>query len=470
MDRLLEGIEVVERSGDASGVEVASLELDSRLVEPGALFCCLPGRRHDGHDFAPEALGRGAVGLVVERLLPWPVPQARVAPGTMRQAVARLARTFYGDPARCLVTAGVTGTNGKTTVTHLLASILEAHGVACRVIGTLDGRLTTPEAPELHRALAEARGCGAGAVAMEVSSHALSEGRVEGIEFSVAVFTNLSHDHLDFHGSMEQYFAAKASLFRPGHAAAGVVNADDPWGRRLLASAEIPLVAFSASEATEISLGAHHTSFSWRGRRVRLPLVGSFHVANALAAAAAAGVLGVADDDVVAGLERAAPVPGRFEVVEGGAPFTVVVDYAHTPDALRSALSSARQLARGGRVLVVFGCGGDRDRAKRPVMGQVAAAGADVVVVTSDNPRSEPPQSIIEEILAGVPPGAAVWAEPDRAAAIALAVGVAEPGDVVLVAGKGHERFIESEGAKVPFEDRRQAAEAMARSARRARS
>lgn len=468
MDRLLEGVDVVETSGEPSTVEITSVELASERVGPGALFCCLVGHRHDGHDFAAAATERGAVGLLVERVLPLAVPQARVAGGTMRDAVARVARTLHGDPARALVTAGVTGTNGKTTVTHLLAAVLEAHGVHCRVIGTLDGRLTTPEAPELQRLLAEAIRSGQGAVAMEVSSHALSERRVAGIEFSVAVFTNLSHDHLDYHGSMEDYFAAKASLFRPGRAAAGVVNADDAWGRQLLDSAEIPLAAFSASEASEVVVGRDHTTFCWRGRSVRLPVSGDFHVQNALAAATAAGVLGVPDDEVVAGLERAETVPGRFEVLPGDTPFTVVVDYAHTPDALRHALSAARALAEE-KVLVVFGCGGDRDRAKRPVMGQVAGAGADVVVLTSDNPRSEDPRSIIDDVAAGIPPGTAVTVEPDRAAAITLAVESAQPGDVVVVAGKGHEQTIEAGGRRLPFDDRREAAAAMHRRARRAR-
>lgn len=467
MDRLLEGVDVVESSGELSAVEVRSVALDSNRVEQGALFCCVPGLSHDGHDFAGAALERGAVGLLVERLLPVSVPQAKVAGGTVRHAMARLSRTFYGDPARSLVTVGVTGTNGKTTVTRLVASILEAHGLGCRVIGTLDGRLTTPEAPELQRMLADARDSGKGAVSMEVSSHALAESRVEGIEFEVAVFTNLSHDHLDFHGSLEDYFAAKASLFRPGRAALGVVNADDPWGRRLLESPAIPLVPFSVSEVTEIEVSPTHSVFRWRGRQVTLGLAGRYHVDNAVAAATAASVLGVPDEEVVAGLEAAGPVPGRFEVLSGAAPFHVVVDYAHTPEALRAALHSARSLAGRGRVLLVFGCGGDRDRAKRPVMGQVAAGGADEVVVTSDNPRSEDPDAIIGEILAGVvpgaAPGAAVTVQPDRRAAIADAVERAQPGDVVLIAGKGHEQVMEVGTQRLPFDDRLEAAAALQR-------
>lgn len=463
MDRLLEGVDVVESRGDLSDAEVTSVELDSNQVTPGALFFCVPGQHHDGHDFAGAVVKRGAAGLVVERLLDVPVPQAVVRSGTMRQAMAQVSRSFYGDPARALVTAGVTGTNGKTTVTHLIAPMLEAHGMACRVIGTLDGRLTTPEAPELQRMLAQARDASVQAVSMEVSSHALVESRVEGIEFSVAVFTNLSHDHLDFHGSIEEYFSAKASLFEPGRAVVGVVNSDDPFGKRLLECARIPLVAFSAADASDVVVSARRTDFGWRGRRLTVPLAGAYHLENALAAATAASVLGVPDDDVATGLGRAGPVPGRFEVVESAAPFTVVVDYAHTPDALRTALASARTMAGGARVIVVFGCGGDRDRSKRPVMGQVAAAGADQVVVTSDNPRSEDPASIIEEILSGIPAGAPVTVEPDRRAAIAQALERARPGDVVLLAGKGHERYMEAGGLRLPFDDRREADAVLAR-------
>jgi UDP-N-acetylmuramoyl-L-alanyl-D-glutamate--2,6-diaminopimelate ligase len=469
MDRLLKGVELLDTRGDLSSAEVSSIALDSRRVEPGAMFCCVPGRQFDGHDFAAAAVSAGAIGLVAERVLPVDVPQAVVAQRAVRPVMAQVACTLYGRPADALLSVGVTGTNGKTTVTHLLAAVFEEHGMPCTVVGTLDGPRTTPEAPDLQRLLAEARDGGKRALSMEVSSHALTESRVDGIRFAAAVFTNLSPEHLDHHGTMEAYFSAKASLFSSERADLGVVNADDDWGRRLLEEAEIPMVGFSVSDASEISSTRHGTAFTWRGHRVNLQLAGAFQAGNAVAAATAAAALGVPEETVAAGLARATPVPGRFEVVGSDAPFTMVVDYAHTPDGLRTALAGARQLADGGRVLCVFGCGGDRDRAKRPVMGAVAAASADLVVVTSDNPRSENPAAIIDEIMSGVPsrrsgPGpepASVMVEPDRGRAIFLAVSAARPGDVVLVAGKGHEQTIEMAGQQLPFDDRVEAAAAL---------
>jgi len=451
---MLEEVEVVELRGDPSDTEISSIEFDSRQVGPGALFCCLPGRIGDGHDYAPEAVARGAAALLVERPLPLDVPQVVVTPGTARASMARIAGAMFGHPARALTTVGVTGTNGKTTVTHLLASVLEAAGRPTTVIGTLDGARTTPESAVLQRILAEARAQGRRAVAMEVSSHALTQARVDGIRFDVAVFTNLSHDHLDYHGDMESYFAAKASLFEPARAAVGIVNGDDPWGRRLLAGAGVPRVAYTTADASDVEVRPGSTFFTWRGRRVELALTGSFQVANALAAATTAEVLEIDVDAIVAGLAAVAAVPGRFEVVAAAGPATVVVDYAHSPDALRAVLRSARELAVGRRVVCVFGCGGDRDRAKRPLMGAVAAEEADVVVVTSDNPRGEDPRAIVEEILAGMADRSSVLVEPDRAAAIALALGGADAGDVVVVAGKGHEQEIEVGGRRIPFDDR----------------
>jgi UDP-N-acetylmuramoyl-L-alanyl-D-glutamate--2,6-diaminopimelate ligase len=457
----LEGVAVTARRGDLAGTEVTSIELDSDEVAPGALFFCVPGHHVDGHDFAAAAVGAGAVGLMVERPLELPVPQIVVAPGTARASMAQMACTFYENPARSLITVGVTGTNGKTSVTHLLRSILECHGESCIVLGTLDGVRTTPEAPVVQRTLAEARSEGRTAAAMEVSSHALTERRVDGIRFDAAVFTNLSHDHLDHHHTMEAYFAAKAMLFTEERAAVAVVNTDDPWGRRLLGLTTVPVVGYGAAEATDVETGPGRTSFGWRGRRVELSLTGAYHVANALAAATTATVLGVPEETVVAGLGRARAVPGRFELVDTGAPFTVVVDYAHTPDGLAVALDSARRLAAGRRVLCVFGCGGDRDRAKRPLMAEVASGAADVTVITSDNPRHEDPGAIIDEVAGGVVEGAVVVVEPDRARAIGRAVELARPGDVVLVAGKGHESVIEIGDRRIPFDDRLVAAAAV---------
>jgi UDP-N-acetylmuramoyl-L-alanyl-D-glutamate--2,6-diaminopimelate ligase len=463
MDRLFDGVEVDESRGDVAGTEVTSIAFDSRAVEPGALFFCLPGHRSDGHDFAAAAVAAGAVGLMVERPLAPAVPQMVVAPGTARSAMARVACTFYDYPARSLTMVGVTGTNGKTTVTHLLASILDAHGAPCAVIGTLDGVRTTPEAPVIQRILDDARHQGRTAAAMEVSSHALSEGRVDGIHFDAAVFTNLSHDHLDYHQTMEAYFAAKASLFDEDRSALAVVNVDDPWGRRLVGQITTPTVTYAADDATEIETAAGGTRFRWRRRTVELSLTGSYHVANALAAATTAAALGIPEETVVRGLGQAPAVPGRFEVVDVAAPFTVVVDYAHTPDGLAVALDSARRLAGPHRVLCVFGCGGDRDRAKRPLMGEVVSEAADIAVITSDNPRHEDPAAIIEEIRAGIPDSAEVVVEPDRALALARAVALAGPGDVVLVAGKGHEAVIEIGDQRIAFDDRAVAADAVRR-------
>lgn len=477
MNLLLDEIDVLETSGDPSAVEVWGVEHDSRRVLPGTLFCCLVGHHSDGHDHASEAVARGAVGLVCERALRVPVPgsvvQARVPPGAGRPAMARLAAAFWGHPADALLTAGVTGTNGKTTVTHLLGAVLTHAGHPATVIGTLSGARTTPEATELQRILARVRDADAGgaqaAVAMEVSSHALVQSRVDGVRFDVAVFTNLSHDHLDFHGSMDDYFAAKASLFDADRAARAVIDVDDPWGSRLFDQVRIEAVPVRLSDLSDVHLEAGRSQFRWRGLPVTVPLTGLVNVRNAHLAAEAAVALGIAADAVAEGLATAAPVPGRLEQVTvppGAASVPgveVLVDYAHTPAALEAVLDEARRLAapEAGRTIVVFGCGGDRDPSKRPVMGAVAARHADVVIVTSDNPRREDPGAIIAAILAGVPATVVPLVEPDRRAAIARAVGMARPGDVVVVAGKGHETYQEVDDRRLAFDDREVAAAAL---------
>jgi UDP-N-acetylmuramoyl-L-alanyl-D-glutamate--2,6-diaminopimelate ligase len=467
---LLDEIDVLHVSGDPN-VAIDSVEHDSRRVEPGAVFCCLPGRHDDGHDHAVEAVRRGAVALVCERAVEVPpdsvAVQVRVAPGMARPAMGRLAAAFFRHPSRQLLTAGVTGTNGKTTVSHLLGTVLNHAGIPTLVIGTLTGTRTTPESPELQAQLAAERDRGiedksTHAVVMEVSSHALAQSRVEGITFDVAIFTNLSHDHLDFHKTMDAYWEAKASLFTAERAAQGIVFADDPAGERLLAEARIPLRAVRRFDAAGIELGLGYSRFIWNGRPVEIPLSGRFNVDNALLAAEAALVLGVDADEVAYGLTQATPVPGRMEpVVVQGHPqeFSVLVDYAHTPAGLDVVLHELAQLkAPGARTLVVFGCGGNRDQAKRPLMGRVAVGLADLVVVTSDNPRDEDPQRIIEEIRSGIDTAtdrrAEVVIEPDRARAIALAIERAQPGDVVLLAGKGHETTQESQGQLHAFDDR----------------
>ncbi len=460
---LLHDVDAVEVRGDPASTEVSSVEYDSRRVREGTLFCCVPGTHTDGHVHAAEAVDRGATALLCEHLLDLDVTQARVVPGTLRPAMASLASAFYGHPSRSLRMVGVTGTNGKTTVTHLVRSVLDRAGIPTGVIGTLAGERTTPESPDLQRLLAELRAGGRQAVAMEVSSHALTQHRVDGIVFDVAAFTNLSRDHLDHHGSMAQYFAAKARLFEPPRVTMAVIAVDDPWGARLASSLDrSTVVPVRESEATEIVTGVGSTSFRWRGRSVTLPLTGRFNVSNALIAATVATVLGVDEDGVAEGLALADPVPGRMEVVASREPFSLLVDYAHTPAGLEVALTAARELAGAARVLCLFGCGGDRDQGKRPEMGEVASRLADVVVLTSDNPRSEDPLVIIEQIQAGLGPDTEMVVEPDRTAAIGLAVGMARPGDVVLLAGKGHETTQSVGGETRPFDDRVEARRALA--------
>jgi UDP-N-acetylmuramoyl-L-alanyl-D-glutamate--2,6-diaminopimelate ligase len=461
MTDLLHDVDVVGLSGDPS-TDVESIEFDSRAARPGSLFCCLPGEHTDGHLHAPDAVRRGAVALVCERALDLPVAEVLVGAGGTRTAMAQIAAAFHGHPARDLVTIGVTGTNGKTTVTHLVRAVLDRAGVPTGVVGTLDGERTTPEAPVLQAALADFRDGGTKAVALEVSSHALAQHRVDAMTFDVAAFTNLSREHLDHHGTMEAYYLAKAGLFEPGRTDVAVVDTDDAWGRRLaeeLHGRRVVRVGRADAGELEFSLGS--TSFCWRGRRVRIPLQGAFNVDNALVAAGVAVALGIDEDTIAEGLGRVAPVPGRMELVEAGAPFAVLVDYAHTPAGLETALAAVRTLAGEGRVICVFGCGGDRDPGKRPEMGAVAARDADLVVVTSDNPRSEDPASIVEAVVAGMGGAAQVAVEVDRAEAIRKAVALARPGDLVLLAGKGHETTQTVGEETRPFDDRAEAVRAL---------
>jgi UDP-N-acetylmuramoyl-L-alanyl-D-glutamate--2,6-diaminopimelate ligase len=492
MNLLFDDIEVIESVGDPATVQVGGISHDSRRVAPGDLFCCVPGLVSDGHAYAAEAVERGAVGLLCERFIPElldnGVVQTRVAAGAMRPAMARLAAAFYRHPARDLLMIGVTGTNGKTTVTHILGDLLVAAGRPTDVVGTLSGARTTPEATEVQRVLADVRDRQAvdgtrHAVAMEVSSHALVQSRVEGIHFDVAVFTNLSHEHLDYHGTMEAYFEAKAMLFAPSRALRGVVFADDRWGRLLLERARIPTVAVRRADATDVVLQPGRTEFTWRGQRVTTALTGAVNVDNALLAAETALALEELDlgpVEIARAMATVSIVPGRLEVIaapsgaaaataadDAGAPppFTVLVDYAHTPAGLEVALREARVLAPDGRVLTVFGCGGNRDRTKRPLMGEAAARLSDRVFVTSDNPRDEDPRAVIEEVLGGIPRGREnpdVVVEPERDAAIVRALGEAGPGDIVVLAGKGHETYQEIAGQRLPFDDTVEARRALA--------
>jgi UDP-N-acetylmuramoyl-L-alanyl-D-glutamate--2,6-diaminopimelate ligase len=448
---------VLVPEGSAHGIEVRAVDHDSRQVGPGSLFCAVVGEHADGHDHAAEALARGAVALLVER--PLEIDGVQVVVPDSRTAMGLLAAAHFDHPSHHLDVIGVTGTNGKTTVTHLLGAVLDHAGRPTAVLGTLSGVRTTPESPELQARLARAAAEGDVAVAMEVSSHSVELRRIVGTWFRVAVFTNLSRDHLDFHGTMDRYFAAKARLFEPDRAGVGVVNRDDPWGRLLLDQLAIPSVAWSISDATDVELRPDGTRFTWRGQTVALALAGRFNLANAVAAAETALVLGLTAEEVAAGLEQAEPVAGRFEPV-GEGDVAVLVDYAHTPDGLEQALGSARELT-AGRVIVVFGCGGDRDREKRPLMGRVADRGADLVVVTSDNPRHEDPEAIIEDVLAGVERAEGLVVEADRRLAVETAVAEAHPGDLVVVAGKGHETTQDLGDRVIDFDDRRVAAEAL---------
>ncbi len=464
----------------ARDLELAGVSADSRSIRPGELFVAIRGEKADGWTHAGEAAARGASAVVSDRPAPegFPLPWVRV--GEPRRALGRLAARIAGEPAEKLVLAGVTGTNGKTTTAMVIESILARRYGRSGFIGTvgystgrreLPAGQTTPEAPLLQELLAEMVGAGIPAAAMEVSSHALALDRVEGCRFDVAVFTNLTRDHLDFHGDLESYFAAKRRLFglrKPG--AAAVVNADDPWGRRLAAEVDPPVVTCS-SERAAASVRAEDVRCSLAGTSldvvltdgrlpVSSPLLGRFNADNLLAAAAAGLSLGVSGEDIAAGCAAVVRVPGRLERVEAGQPYTILVDYAHTEDALRRLLLAVRDLT-DCKIVLVFGCGGDRDRGKRAPMGKVAGSLADIAIATSDNPRSEDPEAILAEIEQGLAAsGATKYLKiPDRREAIRTAIDLANPGTVIVIAGKGHERVQVIGDRSIPFDDREVAAE-----------
>jgi len=486
LHELLDSVDVLELRGDPR-TEIASVTHDSRAVGPGDLFCCVVGSTSDGHDHAPAAVAAGAAALLVERPLGLAVPEARVA--SVRAAMGPLSDAAWGRPSTKLAVLGVTGTNGKTTTTYLLENIARAAGITPGLIGTIGTRIdgqpipgerTTPEAPELQALLARMVDAGVGLAAIEVSSHALVMHRVDGTRFAAACFTNLSHDHLDFHADLGRYFEAKARLFDPARTDAAAANLDDAHGAEIARRAEAaglavlgfgldsPAAAVRAEDLVATGDGNRFRLVTPYGAaEVRSPLVGRFNASNALAAAATALAAGLDVGSAAAGLSAPLVVPGRMERVEAGQPFPVVVDYAHTPDGLEQVLRAARPLlGQGkhfGRLVVVFGCGGDRDRAKRPEMGRVAAGLADVVIVTSDNPRSEDPAAIIDEVLAGIPAGVEPLVVADRREAIATALSGRRPEDVVIVAGKGHEQGQTAGGVTVAFDDRAVAREELAR-------
>jgi UDP-N-acetylmuramoyl-L-alanyl-D-glutamate--2,6-diaminopimelate ligase len=467
-----------ELFGDAAAgaplVDVTALAYDNRRVEPGTVFFCVRGFTRDGHDFAADAVARGAVALVVDHPLGLGVPEVVVE--DVRAAMAPAAARLHGDPTATLRTIGVTGTNGKTTTAYLVRALLEAAGHRTGMLGTVTSVVggeerpvarTTPEAIDLQATFGAMRAAGDTHCVMEVSSHALALGRADAIHWAGAIFTNLTQDHLDFHPTMEDYFAAKRLLFEAGPQVA-VVNADDCYGARLAAAfPAATTIAIDAPDAdlraTDVHSDMGGSVFRAGGLDLRSPLPGRFNVLNVLGAVAAVRALGVDDDTIVAALPDAGRVPGRFEPVDEGQDFAVLVDYAHTPDSLENVLRAARPLTER-RLLCVFGCGGDRDRGKRPLMGEIAARLADHTIVTSDNPRSEDPEAIVAEILAGIDDrgAAAVEAIVDRRDAIGRGVATAGAGDVVVIAGKGHEQGQEFEGGrKIPFDDVTVAREAL---------
>lgn len=448
-DELGLAFEVRPGAGGERDPTIANVEFDSRHATQGSLFCCVPGLEFDGHDFAEAALAGGSKALLVERFLPLDVVQVRVR--AVRPAMAHVAAAFHGHPSEQLDVVGITGTNGKTTIAALLQAVAAEAGRSAQVIGTLGGPRTTPESPELQALLANSVARGDAIVAMEVSSHSLDQSRVDGTHFAVAVFTNLTEDHLDYHRSMDEYFAAKARLFEPSRTDMALINTDDPYGRRLLRAGRVAARGFSSADAEILESSARGSRFVWRDLEVALPLAGQFNVVNAVAAGEVAVELGIHPEIAAAGLAACAPIPGRFQVI-AESPFTVIVDYAHTPDALTRALETARTLAGEARVIVVFGAGGERDHEKRPLMGAAATA-ADEMIVTSDNPRSESPASIIADVVSGLPSGTANVIA-DRREAIGFALAQANPGDVVLIAGKGHETTQTVGDEVLDFDDR----------------
>src|SRR5258706_3867502 len=475
--QVLDGAEVLALSGDPG---VSSVEYDSRRVKPGGVFVAIRGESSDGNKFIDQAISAGAVAVVTDS--PSQNPREGIAWAIVphgRRALARVSANCYKKPAERIAVTGITGTNGKSTTAFLMESILTASGRKSALIGTIEyhvaGKIlpaphTAAESLELNRILNEALGNGATDAVMEVSSHALAQERVFGVPFDVAVFTNLTRDHLDYHKTMEEYFAAKRVLFEgcgTDSPRAVVTNADDESG--------VKLAEFSRKRSAVVlkygwargDLHAGKVEITTCGTRFDLvmpsekiavfsTLIGRVNVYNILAAAGAAYARGCAADAIAAGIDKLACVPGRFERVDCGQPFTVVVDYAHTDDALRNLTALARELVSGakGRVLTVFGCGGDRDRKKRPMMGEAAGRGSDFVVLTSDNPRSEDPLAIINDAVVGLQKtGVKYSVEPDRRKAIALAIGEARPGDIVLLAGKGHEKVQVTREGSAPFDD-----------------
>ncbi len=485
MLRLAELRSVVPRArlvGDAS-VIIRDVTLDSRGVVPGALFCATRGSRFDGHDFAADAVARGAVALMVQRELALDVPQLIVP--SVRHALGRVATEFFGRPSERLDLVGITGTNGKTTTSYFIESILRQAGRRTGLIGTIEARFgasnrpsvfTTPEAPELARLLRQMVDDGVDSVVMEVSSHGIDQHRIDGTRFRIGVFTNLSPEHLDYHGTIEQYFATKAQLFQPERTKQAVIGTDTEWGRRLAQQVLIPSVTYgpdphSDYRVDEIAYDTRGTAFTLRAGqrrwRLRVPIYGIHNAFNAAAAVAVAEALGIADEAIAVGLEECHQVAGRFQRIDEGQPFTVVVDYAHTPDSVLALIVTARRLSPEGRVILVAGARGRRDRLKRPELGR-AAATADVAILTADNPGDEDPGDIVAQLLAGTLDVVhkEILVELDRKAAIEHAIAIARPHDTVLIVGRGHEQTFRVGQQVFVLDDREAAREALRRRAR----
>ncbi len=452
---------------EGADVSITNVTYDSRTVGPGSLFVAIPGEQRDGHDYVDRAIADGAVAVIVERDIECP---SRIVVSDARAALPWAAAAVYGDPSRRLPVVGVTGTNGKTTVTYMLEQIVIAAGLTAAIVGTVGARIgdadravarTTPEASDLQRLLSEMVDAGVDVAAIEVSSHALSLHRVDGIHFRVAAFTNLMQDHLDFHGDMEAYFEAKASLFTADRTDHAVIAIDGESGRRIAAATDVPVTTVALDRDADVrassiveSIAGSSFLVTTDGRQfsIELPIPGRFNVDNAVVAAAVALEIGVDDMAVSRGLSSVGTIPGRFERIESGRGFGVIVDYAHTPDAIEAVVDSALRMSEG-RVIVVFGAGGDRDQEKRPAMGR-AASRADIAILTSDNPRSEDPAAIMAAVRSGMKRATGVSDEPDRRLAIRHALREARPDDLVLILGRGHETGQETAGRIEPFDDR----------------
>ena len=468
---LIGGLPYLEDTRGNMDTEIAAITASSREKTGDALFFCIHGARFDAHDYAAQAIQNGCTALVVERWLPYDVPQVLVSNG--RGAMARIAAAFYGWPSRQMKLVGITGTKGKTTTSYMVRSIVENAGLKCGLIGTtgsmigdrrLEGSLTTPDPIELQRTLRTMADEGVKVVSMEVSAHAIDMLRLDGMEFEVGCYTNLSQDHLDYFVTMEHYFETKKQFFTSGMVRNGAFNADEETSGEILEDIEIPHITYGICVdadlfARDIEISENGVSFEirlkgMRERHITLQMTGMFNVYNALAAASCAMILGISADDIQKGLESIASVPGRVEMLPTGTPYKVILDYSHSPDALMNILETVRVFTRK-RIIAVFGCGGDRDQGKRPIMGEIGGRLADFCVLTSDNPRSEDPMAILEAIEEGIKPtGKPYKVIENRTEAIRYALRMAEDGDVIVLAGKGHETYQEIKGIKYPFDEK----------------